>query len=87
LGIIVSAILLFLRSRYITPSQARIGLDTAYLATALSLVVYSSAAGSTWSKSGWLVSMVIVWPIAFEVIWIFSRAFRVQRSQLHSRVA
>jgi hypothetical protein len=87
--IVVSAILLFLRSRYITPSQARlIGLDTAYLAnTALSLVVYSSAAGSTWSKSGWLVSMVIVWPIAFEVIWIFSRAFRVQRSQLHSRVA
>jgi hypothetical protein len=87
--IVVSAILLFLRRRYIAPSQAcLIGLDTAYLAnTALSLVVYSSAAGGTWSRSGWLVSMVIVWPIAFELIWLFSRTFRVQRSQLHSRVA
>ncbi len=78
---IASAVLLVRRRRFISPLRAcLLGLDTAYLANAaLCLVVYSEATGDTWSRSGWLVSMVIVWPILFELFWLFSQTFRGRR--------
>jgi hypothetical protein len=81
--IVASAIVLFLRRRRIAPARAcLVGLDTAYLAnTALCLVVYSGAAGNIWSRSGWLVSMVIVWPMASELIWLLIQALRAQEPQ------
>ncbi len=86
-GIVVaSAILLFLRRHDISPTRAcLVGLDTAYLANAaLCLVVYSGATGSAWSRSGWLVSMVLVWPIVLELIWLFLQTFRRRVSQISS---
>jgi hypothetical protein len=38
-------------------------------------------------KSGWLVTMVIIWPIVFELIWLFGQTFRTQESQLNPRAA
>lgn len=44
------------------------GLNAAYLANlALCLVVYSGAAGSAGSKIGWLISIVILWPMIVEL--------------------
>ena len=89
-GIVVaSALILLLRGRHLSSTQAcLVGLDTAYLANAaLCLVVYGGAAGNLRSKSGWLISMVIVWPIVFELIWFFGQTFRTQRSQLNPRTA
>jgi hypothetical protein len=87
-GIMVaSAVLLFLRRRQIPPARAcLVGLDTAYLANAaLCLVVYSGATGNIWSRSGWLVCMVIVWPIAFEIAWLFIQTFGTRGWELYSR--
>lgn len=81
-GIVVaSAVLLFLRRRHFLPTRAcLVGLDAAYLANvALCLVVYSGATGGMWSRSGWLLSMVIVWPIVFELVWLFIQTFRALR--------
>jgi hypothetical protein len=76
--VIVSAALLFLRRRDILPTHAcLVGLNTAYLANAaLCLVVYSGATGTVRSRSGWLVTMVIVWPMALELVWIFIQTFK-----------
>ncbi|HUZ94044.1 MAG TPA: hypothetical protein VMU57_03960 [Edaphobacter sp.] len=76
LGIVIaSAAILYLRRRHIfrTPTRAcLIGLDTAYLANAvLCLIVYSDAKGPIGSRAGWLVTMVIVWPMLLETIWAF----------------
>jgi len=76
LGIVIaSAAILYLRRRHIfrTPTRAcLIGLDTAYLANAvLCLIVYSDAKGPIGSRTGWLVTMVIVWPMLLETIWAF----------------
>lgn len=86
---VASAVVLFLRRRHIVPTRAcLVGLDTAYLANAaLCLVVYSGATGSMGSRSGWLVSMVIVWPIAFELIWLFIQTFQTPPSQINPRAA
>lgn len=83
LGIVIaSATLLFLRRRHIFRSPTRaclVGLNTAYLANAvLCLIVYSSAKGSMDSRSGWLVTMVIMWPMILEIIWIFVQASKAQ---------
>jgi hypothetical protein len=89
-GIVVaSGLILLLRRRHLSSTQAcLVGLDTAYLANAaLCLVVYSGAAGDLRSKSGWLVSIVIVWPIFFELIWLFGQTFRTKRAQLNPRPA
>jgi hypothetical protein len=85
--VIASAVVLLLRRRLIPPTRACVaGLYTAYLANvALCLVVYSSAPGRTSSRSGWLISMFIVWPIAFELIWIFLRTFRTEGRQVYLR--
>ena len=82
--VVVSALILLLRRRHLSSTQAcLVGLDTAYLANAaLCLVVYSGAPGNLRSKSGWLISMVIVWPIVFELIWVFGQTFQTQKSQL-----
>lgn len=81
--LIASAVFLIMRRRHISPTRACVaGLDTAYLANAaLCLVVYSGATGNSWSRSGWLITMVIFWPISFELIWIYIRAFRTHASQ------
>ena len=79
---IASAVLLVRRHRYISPVRAcLLGLDTAYLANAaLCLVVYSEATGSLGSRSGWAVTMVIVWPMLCELFWLFSKALRSRAS-------
>ena len=82
LGIVIaSAIALFKRRRRLSPTQAcLVGIDTAYLANAaLCLVVYNGAAGSINTKLGWFVSIVIVWPIVFELVWIFLHPRYAQR--------
>jgi hypothetical protein len=89
-GIVVASGLILLQRRcHLSSTQAcLVGLDAAYLANAaLCLVVYSGAAGNLRSKSGWLVSMVIVWPIVFELIWLFAQTFRAEGSQLNPRAA
>jgi len=72
---LASAVLLLLRRRRIAAARASlIGLNAAYLANlALCLVVYSEATGTAWSRAGWLVSMVLVWPIGFELIWLLAQ--------------
>lgn len=84
---IASGAILFNRRRRIPPSQASLAaLNTAYLANmALCLVVYSDVPGTIGSRSGWLVSMVIFWPILFELVWIFILSFRRQASQFIPR--
>ena len=77
-GIVVaSAVILVARRRRFSPTRAcLIGLETAYLANAeLCLIVYSEATGTLGSRSGWLVSLAIVWPILFELIWFFIQSF------------
>lgn len=84
LGIVVaSAALLFARRRHAFPTRAcLIGLSITYLANAaLCLIVYSGATGPVRSKSGWLVTMVIVWPMALELVWIFVRTFKTKLPQ------
>jgi hypothetical protein len=79
-GIMVaSALILLLRRGQISPTRACIaGLDTAYLANlSLILVVYSDAAGSLSSRSGWFAGMVIVWPIAIELVSLLAQALRL----------
>ena len=85
--VIASAVILFRRRHRISPTRACLaGLITAYLANAaLCLVVYSEATGSIWSRPGWLVSMVIVWPIILELVWLFIQTFRTHESQRSSR--
>jgi len=87
--VMASAIFLFLRRRDISATRAcLLALDAAYLANAaLCLVVYSEATGTVWSRLGWLVTMVIVWPMVFELIWLFIQSFKTQPSQNNSRSA
>ena len=88
LGILfASAAILLLRRRRFSPTRAcLIGLETAYLANLqLCLIVYSEATGSLASRSGWIVSLVIVWPILFELIWFFIQTFRTQTSKVTLR--
>jgi hypothetical protein len=89
-GIVVaSAVILFLRRRYIAPTRACLaGLDTAYLANmALCLVVYAGAPGNFGSRSGWFVAAVVVWPIFFELVWIFIQSFKASAAPINRRTA
>jgi hypothetical protein len=81
---LASGVLLLLRRRRISPTRACIiGLNTAYLANmALILVVYAGAPGNAWSRSGWLVAMVIVWPMVLEVVWLFAQSFRMRGAEI-----
>ena len=68
-----TAVLLSKHRAKISPTQAcLIGLNAAYLANAgLCLPVYGQVAGALSSKPGWLVMLVIVWPMLLEVVWNF----------------
>jgi hypothetical protein len=81
--VIASAVILINRRRHIPPTRLCVaGVNTAYLANAaLCLVVYSGAPGNIASRSGWFVSIVIFWPILFELIWIFIRSFGTRAAQ------
>jgi len=81
--IIVSAVLLFKRRRYIDPTRAcLVGLNTAYLANGvLCLIVYSASTGPLRSRAGWLVMMLIAWPMVLELVWVFIQTFKLQPSQ------
>lgn len=82
LGIILaSGLLLFFRRREIPPTRASlVGLNTAYLTNAaLCLVVYAPMPGTAPSKLGWIVTVVIVWPMLLELLWIFIQSFRRPR--------
>ena len=70
---IVSGALLFLTRRSILPTRAAlVGLNTAYLSNAaLCLVVYGSMPGTLASRYGWIVTLVIVWPMLLQLVWIF----------------
>jgi hypothetical protein len=70
---IVTAVLLSKGKAKISPTQAcLLGLNAAYLANAgLCMPVYGQVAGALSSKPGWLVSLVIVWPMLLEMVWIF----------------
>lgn len=74
--VIASAVLSFLRRRDTSPTRACVvGLNTAYLANAaVCLVVYSDATGTVTSRSGWLVTMAIVWPMVLQLVWIFGQS-------------
>ena len=79
LGIVItSGALLFLRRRDMLPTRAcLVGLNTAYLANAaLCLVVYGPMPGAARSRSGWIVTMVIVWPMLLELVWTLIRSPR-----------
>lgn len=84
--LIASAVLLFKRRRYIDPTRAcLVGLNTAYVANAaLCLIVYSFATGPLRSSSGWIVTMVIVWPMLLETVWIFIQTLETRPSQATS---
>ena len=89
-GIIVaSGALLFLRRRDIPPTRACLaGLNTAYLSNAaLCLVVYGPMPGTARSRLGWIVTMVIVWPVLLEQVWIFVRSFRTPAVRKQSNPA
>jgi hypothetical protein len=68
-----TAVLLLKHKAEISATQAcLIGLNAAYLANAgLCLPVYGQVAGAISSKPGWLVMLVIVWPMLLEIVWIF----------------
>lgn len=81
-GIMLASILILLpRRRHLSAIQACVvGLDIAYLANAaLCLVVYSGAGGDLRSRSGWIVSMAIIGPIACELLWFFVCTLRMQQ--------
>jgi len=75
---IVSAVLVLKYRAKISPTQAcLIGLNGAYLGNAgLCLPVYGQVPGALISKPGWLVMLVIVWPMLLEVAWIFVQTSR-----------
>jgi len=84
--IIASGAFLFLRRRDILPTRAcLVGLNAAYLANAaLCLIVYGPMPGTAGSRSGWIVTIVIVWPMLVELVWLFIQTFKIQVSQDNS---
>ena len=73
LGIpLVSISRLAARWRTIGATRACIAILTvAYLANAsLCLIVYGEAKFGTSSRSGWYLTMAIVWPMALELVWV-----------------
>ncbi len=82
LGIVAaSAAILGTRRRNLAPTQACLAtLNTAYLSNmALCLVVYAGAPGEFATRSGWTVAMVLVWPMAAELVGIWVEALKGTR--------
>ena len=81
LGILIgSGALLLLQRRQILPTRAcLVGLNAAYLANAaFCLIVYGPMPGTGRSKSGWIVTIVIIWPMLLELLWALVQTFKVQ---------
>jgi hypothetical protein len=78
--VVVSSALLFLFRDAISPTRSCIiSINTAYLANAaLCLVVYSVATGAIKSRIGYLITAVIVWPLALEIAWLFTHSFKMR---------
>jgi hypothetical protein len=76
--IIVSGAMLLVRRRQIAPTSAcLVGLYTAYLANAaFCLAIYAPMPGTAGSRSGSIVTLVIVWPMLLELVWIFVYSFK-----------
>jgi hypothetical protein len=73
LGIpLVSISRLVARRRIIGATRACIAILTAaYLANAsICLIVYGEAKFGTSSRSGWYLTIAIVWPMALELVWV-----------------
>jgi hypothetical protein len=88
-GIVIAcAGLLFLRRHHIfSPRACLVGPDAAYLANAAALPsCLWRATGTVTSKSGWLLTMGIVWPMARELVSIFIETLRTQLSHHISRI-
>ena len=84
LGILgLSGTVLFSRRHYLSPTRACLaGLNTAYLANAaLCLIVYAFMPGSRYSRIGWLITMVLVWPMLLDLALILSDRTDGSRSQ------
>ena len=82
LGIpLVSIGRLVARRRVIGATGACIAsLTAAYLANAsICLIVYGEAKFGTSSRSGWYLTMAIVWPRALELAWVLFGADRTVR--------
>jgi hypothetical protein len=80
---IVTAVLVLKYRAKISPTRAcLIGVNAAYLANAgLCLPVYGQVPGTLGSKPGWLVMLVIVWPMLLEIVWTFVQASRTTVAQ------
>jgi len=62
-----------------TTHACLIGLNAAYLANAgLCLPIYGQVPGALGTKPGWLVMLVIVWPMLLEILWIFGATSRTR---------
>ena len=74
--LLTGAASLFRRRQRMSSAHASVvGLSAAYLANAsLCLIVYGTAPGPIASRLGWLVTLVIVWPILVEMIWLIVQA-------------
>lgn len=82
LGIpLVSISRLAARWRTIGATRACIAILTvAYLANAsLCLIVYGEAKFGTSSRSGWYLTMAIIWPMALELVWVLFGTDRTVR--------
>lgn len=82
LGILaVSTVILATRRRQLPPTRACLAaLNTAYLSNAaLCLIVYAGASGAFATRSGWTAAMVLVWPMAAELAWLWAEALRGTR--------
>ncbi len=83
LGIVVmSAAILAARRRNLPPIRGCLAaLNTAYLANVtLCLVVYAGVPGEFATRSGWSVAMVLVWPMAAELVWLWGEALSGARA-------
>ncbi len=75
--IVTAALVLMYRTKISPTGACLLGVNAAYLANAgLCLPVYGQVPGTLGSKPGWLVMLVIVWPMLLEIVWIFVQASR-----------
>jgi len=75
--ILTTALVLKFKAKISRTQTCLIGLNAAYLANAgVCLPVYGQVPGALNSKSGWLVMLVIVWPMLLEIVWIFVQTSR-----------
>lgn len=89
-GIVASsAIATLLLRRQISPTRAcLVGLNAAYLANStLCLIMFREPTGLHWWRVGWLVSVVIYWPILLDLIWLLIQTFRAKGRESVSKPA